>query len=76
MSTTTVGLKEVEGAILRKLRENGAEWAPKDLITQLIAEGVPEDYVRIAIWYLIDRGNVTLTLDWKLVLPDRQAPGA
>lgn len=73
---TTAELIEAEGAVLRKLRENGAKWTPSDLIAQLIEEGVPEDRIRAAIWYLIDRTDIILTLDWKLVLPERNAAAA
>jgi hypothetical protein len=76
VSTRTDELDRAESAIVQVLRQNGRMWAPVEVIEQLKSEGWSEDLVRVAIWYLIDRTDVVLTLDWKLALPERAHPAA
>lgn len=48
---------------------------PLDLIRRVMEAGVPEYYVRIALWHLIDRHEVELTPDLLLIL-SRNGHGA
>lgn len=61
---------QAEAGIRAIVRAAPAPSSPRDLINRVIEEGVPEYFVRIALWHLIDRHEVELTPDL-LLAPSR-----
>ena len=55
--------------ILHLLRTRTEPLAPADLISELERAGFLNADIRAAIWYLLDRHRVKLTLDLRLALP-------
>jgi hypothetical protein len=43
-----------------------AALSASDLVTALRANGVGEEATRLAMWYLIDRGAIELTANWRV----------
>jgi hypothetical protein len=68
MVLTDALLLEVENAVLETLREARYPYAPKDLIERLKDRGYPDDIIRTAIWYLVDRMQVSLTPEFHFAL--------
>lgn len=61
-------LNEVEREVLATLRREGRALAPLELIALLKDRGYPDDTIRTAIWYLIDRMELTLTPAFDLAI--------
>ncbi|HWV35110.1 MAG TPA: hypothetical protein VNZ55_05720 [Thermomicrobiales bacterium] len=57
-----------ESNILQVLGQKNAPFPPAELITELERGGFRNADIRAAIWYLLDRHKLDLTLDLKLVL--------
>lgn len=67
MILTDPALAEAEQAVLGTLRGSQDPYTSKDLIERLKARGYHDDVIRAAIWYLIDRMQIHLTADLRLV---------
>jgi hypothetical protein len=68
-------LARAEAGILELMRAE-APFRPAALIERLAGRGVPERFVRLALWYLIDRDEVRFSLDRLLTLaPAPASPG-
>lgn len=59
-------LDRVEAEVLGTVQTPGTCFSPTELIVHLTGTGLPEDVVRAATWYLINRREIQLTPDWKL----------
>ena len=46
--------------------KGGAPLSAPDLVEALRSLGIDEEAVRLAMWYLIDRGSIELTPDWRV----------
>ncbi len=66
MPTRAEELNQVEQAILGVLRESPAPMSPYELVDALKRLGWEEGIVRAAMWYLIDREEIDLTVDRQL----------
>jgi DNA-binding transcriptional regulator PaaX len=62
-------LRVAEAAINATLTDQGRPISAGTLISTLTGQGVSEEVTRVALWDLIDRGEVTLTAERKLDLP-------
>jgi hypothetical protein len=56
-------VKRAENGILEILEHSGEPFPPVDLMGQLERKGISEYSARVAIWYLIDRNLIELTMD-------------
>lgn len=61
-------VKRVEQAVLEALKSSRQPESPREVITNLVKEGLQDSAIREAIWRLIDRKQIQLTLDRKLEL--------
>ena len=68
MASRTAEINGAREAILRAMAELGGAQSPVRLISYLVGEGLSEDVVRAALWYLLDQKELALTSDW-LVKP-------
>jgi len=59
-------LDKAEEQVLDTVQSAESTFSPKDLIGHLTQEGLSEDIVRRATWYLIDRKEIELTPEWTL----------
>ncbi|MGH2560807.1 MAG: hypothetical protein ACRDJH_17220 [Thermomicrobiales bacterium] len=66
MVVTDEELQQAEETILLILSRASSPYAPNQLMNELSQRGISEYSARAAIWYLIDRDEVTLTRDRKL----------
>ncbi len=66
-------LRTAETGILAALEEARDPFSPAELVDQLKAEGISEYSTRVALWYLIDRNRIELTMD-RLVRLRPQTP--
>ncbi|MGI8406675.1 MAG: hypothetical protein ACR2OE_18255 [Thermomicrobiales bacterium] len=62
-------MERAELNILHILSTKDAPLAPADLIAELEGDGFLNADIRAAIWYLLDRHHVNLTIDLRLALP-------
>jgi|GEM_PF-3513353 len=46
--------------------EGGGSISVTQLVDILRHEGIGEEAARLAMWYLIDRGGIELTSDWRV----------
>jgi len=47
-------------------REGQGPLSTPDLVKVLQEQGIGEEAARLAMWYLIDRGTIDLTTDWRV----------
>lgn len=47
-------------------REGGEPISVSQLVDTLGHEGIGEEAARVALWYLIDRGAIEFTSDWRV----------
>lgn len=66
MPTRAEELKLVESAIIEVLESYGEPMSPLVLVDALKKRNLKEDVVRAAMWYLIDRDEIDLTIDRQL----------
>jgi hypothetical protein len=66
MPTRAEELNRVEQAILEVLRETASPMSPYALVDALKKLGWEEGIIRAAMWYLIDREEIDLTIDRQL----------
>jgi len=59
-----------ELTIVDALQARTEPFPPADLIAQLEAAGFPNPDIRAAIWRLLDRHRIQLTVDLRLTMPD------
>lgn len=59
-------LQQAEQMIRDTVTASEREYSPRSLIRSLTEQGLSEDVVRVAVWYLLDRNEISLTIDWKL----------
>jgi len=53
--------------LLDRIRgEGGGSLSVTQLVDVLRREGIGEEAARLAMWYLIDRGAIELTSDWRV----------
>ncbi len=71
MVTLDVTLEQAETKIRQTVQGSNEAYSPIELIRHLTREGMGEDIVRVAIWYLLDRHEIELTPDWKLAAGQR-----
>lgn len=64
-------LRTAETGILSVLEASPSPFSPAELVSRLKAEGISEYATRVALWYLIDRNLIELTLDRLLRLRSR-----
>ncbi|MGI8485876.1 MAG: hypothetical protein ACR2OU_16655 [Thermomicrobiales bacterium] len=69
-------MERTEITILHLLGTKEEPLAPADLIAELECAGFPNSDIRAAIWYLLDRHHVHLTIDLRLALPRAAASAA
>lgn len=50
----------------RVSRESGEPISIPQLVDALGREGIGEEAARLAMWYLIDRGAIEFTSDWRV----------
>lgn len=63
MPTRAEELKVVENAIIDVLESYGEPMSPRALVDVLKERNLKEDIVRAAMWYLIDREEIDLTIE-------------
>lgn len=63
MAPTQDDLKRAENQILVLLQDAETAYSPAQLLKQLRDHGISEYSARVAIWYLIDRNRIELTLN-------------
>lgn len=56
-------LKMAEKGILIAIRNAPVPFSPADLVAHLEGEGISEYSTRVALWYLIDRNRIELTMN-------------
>jgi hypothetical protein len=66
MATTLPSVNPADQEILNILREQDAPVSPNEVTKKAKDSGLAESEIFSAIWYLIDRGKVKLTLELKL----------
>ena len=66
MSGNNDELDRVEAQVLCTVQATGTRFSPTELIVHLTGTGLPEEVVRVATWYLINRREIQLNPDWKL----------
>jgi hypothetical protein len=71
MVLTRGDLLRAEQGILDIFKDSDASYSPARLMERLEQRGIPEYSARVAIWYLIDRNLIELTMD-RLLRPARQ----
>jgi hypothetical protein len=71
MVATADELRTAETGILAALADAQAPFSPADLVDLLKAKGISEYSTRVALWYLIDRNRIELTMDRLLRLRPR-----
>lgn len=76
MIVTDSHLRDVEEQILSIVRKAGGPYPSAKVIRQLSDEGVATSDVKIAMWYLIDRNAVDLSMDWHLTAHKPEQTGA
>lgn len=76
VSTDGHNRKNVEQAVVDVLRAHESIMSPVALIDQLIAQGLREDFVRAAMWSLIDQRRIDVTRDRKLLLDRASSPAS
>ncbi|MDB5058362.1 MAG: hypothetical protein JWO59_1834 [Chloroflexi bacterium] len=60
---------EIIPAVLDRATGDGhTPLSAPDLVNALQSEGIGEEAARLAMWYLIDRGVIGLTSDWRVQL--------
>ena len=68
-SDTGTDMERAELNILHILSTRDAPLAPAELIAELEGAGFLNSDIRAAIWYLLDRHHLRLTIDLRLALP-------
>jgi hypothetical protein len=75
MAITVPPELEIAEARIRAIVDQAREPVqPRDMIADLTREGLPEYFVRIAIWTLIDRREIELTPELTLAPINQGAP--
>jgi hypothetical protein len=69
-------LKRAESGILELLGNANGPFPPASLMEQLKDQGISEYSARVAIWYLIDRNLIELTMDRLLTFVPRDVDKA
>jgi len=63
-----------EQSVLAALHATASPIAPAQLIRELESAGFRNPEIRSAIWHLLDRHRIRLTLDLRLILPVAAVP--
>lgn len=50
----------------RNARQGHGPLSTPELVKALQEQGIDEEAARLAMWYLIDRGAIELTADWRV----------
>lgn len=66
MVSTDNHLRDVEEMILAIVRDAKVPYPSAEVIRQLSDEGVATSDVKVAMWFLIDRHAIDLSMDWHL----------
>jgi hypothetical protein len=66
MAATVTNVKPADQEILNILRDHANPVSPDEVTRRAKDHGHAESDIFSAIWYLIDRGKVKLTIDLKL----------
>ena len=56
----------LEDKLLQRLSEAGRPLRPAELLKLDVAQGIPEETVRLAVLTLIQEGRVEFTPDWRV----------
>lgn len=76
MELSNDDLRRAEVGILDFLENAEEPSQPSQLMKQLSEQGISEYSARVALWYLIDRNQIELTMDRLLRSVHRSATGA
>jgi hypothetical protein len=74
MVLTSDELQRAEKGILSILEDSDDSYPPAQIMKQLENEGIPNYSIRVAIWYLMDRNLIELTMDRLLKSVRRDYP--
>jgi hypothetical protein len=75
MAPTQDDLKRAADEILVLLHDSEISYPPTQLLRRLEDRGISEYSARVAIWYLIDRNLIELTLN-RMLRSAHSAPGS
>ncbi len=76
MAITRSYLGDVEEQILSIVRQADGPYPSAEVIRQLSDEGVATSHVKTAMWFLVDRNAVDLSMDWHLTAHASDPMGA
>ena len=56
----------IPGVLDSNVRQGHGPLSTPELVIALQEQGIGEEAARLAMWYLIDRGAIELTADWRV----------